>query len=101
MRRDIRCPKCARILAKLDEDATLHIKTGRNGTEIIAKASEGKFHLICPAVYFQNKEAGKPCGAKTVIHFDGAEIHIKTKDFDESDETICAVSSVRTKAGSL
>lgn len=76
MTKDVRCPVCNRLLAKMDEDGTLHIKTGRNGTEIIAHATSGKILLICPSVYFRNREPGKQCGNRLYAVFEEGKCSI-------------------------
>ena len=52
---DVRCDKCGRLLAKQDQDGTIHIKTGGRGTEVIAQG--GKYHLICPKVTYIDGKA--------------------------------------------
>lgn len=69
MRKDIRCPKCGKMIAKMDEDGTVHVKSGRRMPQVIAS---GKVVLICPNEVLRPMEAPISCGAITEIN--GMEI---------------------------
>jgi phage FluMu protein Com len=68
MQKDIRCANCGRLLAK-ETDGVLHIKTGRNGEQILVES--GKVHFVCPSYVY--KESGKIiCNETTKIEAPGA-----------------------------
>lgn len=60
--RPIFCSHCGRVLAKLDQDGTLHIRHASSGIEFIATVSRILF--ICPKIYY-SKDGKVSCGRRT------------------------------------
>lgn len=65
MRKDVRCEKCGKLIAKVDDDGTVHVKAGKRMPQVIA---EGRVTLICPGEVLRVGEAPLECGQLTHIN---------------------------------
>lgn len=50
IRNSVRCEKCRRILAKIDDDGTIHIKP-QKGADIIA-GKDSKIMFVCESIVY-------------------------------------------------
>lgn len=81
LRKVIKCLKCQRILAKIDEDGTIHAKPSK-GPQIIITGDNVRAMFICERIsYFvkrdglgQDLKESIPCGNKTLL--ENGAIHV-------------------------
>lgn len=67
--KSIKCAKCGRVLGKLDDDKTFHIRIGKDGPQVFVRLHElmeSFVMLVCPS--FVYTPAGRmKCGNQSVL----------------------------------
>jgi len=70
--KSVRCQHCGRVLGKLDEDGSFHVRIGKDGPQIFVNLkdlAESHLMLVCPS--FVYTPAGKvKCGTRHAIGID-------------------------------
>lgn len=68
-----KCPKCGRLLGKIDQDGVLHIRMGKDGPQVFLDLNQvikSALMLVCPSQVF-TPNGRVHCGSRNTI---GAEL---------------------------
>lgn len=68
--KSIKCHQCGRMLGKLDDDGTFHVRIGKDGPQIFVKVNDvmdSNLMLVCPA-YVYTPQGKIKCGSQHVLN---------------------------------